>query len=276
MNVGAFPGSSLGNSRVTASALGGRTYSVPNGRWRREYRDVANACWQGAPFSYNFVGLSAEVTLAESDRADRTKYGLVRRSVFRLAGISLGALAARLGHAHAREIAGSVEELRGDAFAQAEQERRKLENTGLIFLDDEISTGSASRLAMHLGKDTVVRLGELAHLKIDRSVENVGGELTLVSGPLLFDRAPGAKPRPLRIRSPFGLIAVRGTRFFAGPSAGVFGVFVQRGSVSVSAAGTEVVLHEGEGTNISQPGEAPTPPSIWRQPRIDAALESTM
>jgi FecR protein len=212
--------------------------------------------------------------LAESDRADRTKYGLVRRSVLRLAGMSLAALSARLNYAYAREIAGSVEELRGEAFAQAEQDRRNLENTAPIFLDDEISTGSDSRLAMHLGKDTIVRLGELAHLKINRSVENVGGELTLVSGALLFDRAPGAEPKPLRIRSLFGLIAVRGTRFFAGPSAGVFGVFVQRGSVSVSAAGTEVVLHEGEGTNISQPGEAPTPPSLWRQPRIDAALGS--
>lgn len=212
--------------------------------------------------------------MAESDRAGGAKHGIVRRAVFRLAGLSLAALSTRLGPASAREIAGSVEELRGQAFAEAERKRRDLETAAPIFLDDEISTGSGSRLAMHLGKDTTVRLGEMAHLKIDRSVESVGGELTLVSGPLLFDRPPGAAPKPLRIRSSFGLIAVRGTVFFAGPSAGVFGVFVQRGSVSVSAAGKRVVLNAGEGTNIARPGDAPTPPTLWGQPRIEAALAS--
>jgi ferric-dicitrate binding protein FerR (iron transport regulator) len=149
-----------------------------------------------------------------------------------------------------------------------------LETAAPVFLADEVSTAASSRLAIHLGADTTVRLGELARLTIDRTIENAGGDLTLSSGPLLFDRMPGSAPRPLRIRSSFGLIAVRGTRFFAGPSAGVFGVFVQRGSVAVQAAGQEVILREGEGTNIARPGAPPTPPSPWKQPRIDAALES--
>jgi ferric-dicitrate binding protein FerR (iron transport regulator) len=176
----------------------------------------------------------------------------------------------------ARELAGSVEEIKGDAFAEAESERRKLENAAPVFVADEVSTGSASRLAIRLGKDTVIRLGELAHLTIDRFVENAGGELTLKSGPLLFDRTAGAEPRPLRIRSSFGLIAVRGTRFFAGPSAGVFGVFVTRGSVVVAAGGREVVVGDGEGTNIAHPGDTPTAPAPWKPPRIDAALESVL
>jgi hypothetical protein len=214
--------------------------------------------------------------LAERGKADRATGGLVRRSLFRLAGLFIAVLSTRPNGAIARDIAGSVEELRGEAFAQAEQERRNLDKAAPIFLDDEVSTGSESRLAIRLGKDTTVRLGAQAHLKIDRSVENAGGDLTLVSGALLFDRAPGAEPKPLRIRSSFGLIAVRGTRFFAGPSAGVFGVFVERGSVAVSAAKTEVILHAGEGTNIAKPGDAPTPPARWGQPRIDAAFASTM
>src|SRR5271168_809136 len=115
--------------------------------------------------------------------------------------MSLVALSTGHGDAVAREIAGSVEELRGEAFAQAEQERRKLEHAASIFLGDDVSTGSASRLAIRLGKETRIRLGELAHLTIDRSVEDAGGELTLASGPLLFDRTPGAEPKPLHIRS---------------------------------------------------------------------------
>jgi len=184
------------------------------------------------------------------------------------------ALSAPAGQAFARELAGRVEEVRGEAFAEVQQERRQLENTSPVFLADEVSTAAASRLAIHLGTDTTVRLGELARLTIDRTIENVGGDLTLSSGPLLFDRTVGAQPRPLRIRSSFGLIAVRGTRFFAGPSAGVFGVFVERGEVAVQAAGQEVVLRAGEGTNIAHPGDAPTAPSPWGQPRINAALES--
>lgn len=201
---------------------------------------------------------------------------LVRRSLLRWLGLGLVALSARPQLSFARELAGSVEEIKGEAFAEAEKERRKLENAAPLYIADDVTTGSASRLALHLGKDTTVRLGELAHLTIDRFIENAGGELTLASGPLLFNRQEGAQPRPLKIRSSYGLIAVRGTRFFAGPSNGVFGVFVERGSVVVSAAGQEVTLGRGEGTNIAHPGDAPTPPSPWKQPRIDAAMASVL
>jgi ferric-dicitrate binding protein FerR (iron transport regulator) len=67
---------------------------------------------------------------------------------------------------------------------------------------------------------------------------------------------------------------VRGTRFFAGPSNNVFGVFVERGSVSVAAAGTQVIVRAGQGTNIAQPGAAPTAPAPWGAERIRTAIES--
>jgi hypothetical protein len=54
----------------------------------------------------------------------------------------------------------------------------------------------------------------------------------------------------------------------------VFGVFVERGSVAVSAAGRRVVLRAGEGTDIPRPGAPPTPPKRWGEPRIRAALAS--
>jgi hypothetical protein len=212
--------------------------------------------------------------MACRNESDGAKYQFPRRTLLSLTGLGLVTLPAAFGRAFARELAGAVDDVRGEAFAEAQRERRKLQNAAPVFLADEVSTGAASRLAIHLGVDTIVRLGELAHLTIDRTLENAGGDLTLTSGPLLFDRNSGAEPRPVRIRSSFGLIAVRGTRFFAGPSAGVFGVFVQRGSVAVRAAGREVILGEGMGTNIAHPGDAPTPPSSWKQPRIDAALAS--
>jgi hypothetical protein len=54
----------------------------------------------------------------------------------------------------------------------------------------------------------------------------------------------------------------------------VFGVFVARGAVAVSAAGTEVVVRAGEGTNIAQPGAAPSAPTPWGAERIRNAMQS--
>lgn len=174
----------------------------------------------------------------------------------------------------AAEPAGSVEDVSGEAFAEAHAVRRLLERLAPVFLGDQVGTGAASRLGMRLGRDTTLRLGENARLRIDRFLLDAGGEVTLRSGPLLFDRPPGSVPRPMQIRSPFALIAVRGTRFFAGPSNGRFGVFVERGSVAVAAAGRRVILRDGEGTDFAAPGARPTPVKQWGPERIRAALAS--
>jgi ferric-dicitrate binding protein FerR (iron transport regulator) len=117
-----------------------------------------------------------------------------------------------------------------------------------------------------------VKLGDQARLKIDRYLVDAGGEMTLSSGPLLLDGQPHRAS--VKILSPFAMIAVRGTRFFAGPSNGRFGVFVVRGAVTVAAASQQVTLREGEGTDIVSPGAPPTPVKRWAPERIRAALAS--
>jgi ferric-dicitrate binding protein FerR (iron transport regulator) len=170
--------------------------------------------------------------------------------------------------------AGRVEEMMGEAFAQAASARRNLERLGPVFMADQVGTGANSRLTMSLGDATRVRLGEQARITIDRYLVGAGGELTLHSGPMMFDRPSGGAPVPVQVRSSFGLIAVRGTRFFAGPSNNVFGVFVERGSVAVTAARQTVVLQAGQGTDIPRRGAPPTPPKAWGPPRIQAAMHS--
>jgi ferric-dicitrate binding protein FerR (iron transport regulator) len=194
-----------------------------------------------------------------------------RRWLLRHGALALP-LALALRPVRAAESVGSVEEVTGEAFGELESAHRTLDRAAPIFLNEEVVTGLASRLAMRLGRDTTVKLGEQARLKIDRFLVNAGGEMTLQSGPMLFDGRP--RPAGVQIRSPFALIAVRGTRFFAGPSNDRFGVFVARGSVAVSAAGQQVVLHEGEGTDIASPGAPPTPVKRWAAERIRAALAS--
>ena len=175
--------------------------------------------------------------------------------------------------ARAAERVGSVEDITGEAFAEIHTVRRTLDRAAPVFLGDDVVTGIASRLGMRLGRDARIRLGEQARLKIDRFLVDASGEMTLRSGPMLFDRPPG-RTAPVRIRSPFALIAVRGTRFFAGPSNERFGVFVARGSVAVTSAGQQVILRAGEGTDFVSPGTPPTPVRRWAPQRIDAALAS--
>jgi hypothetical protein len=209
--------------------------------------------------------------LDEDFAADRL---LHRRSLLGAALASLGLFIARDAQAESAQRAGAVEFVKGEAFAEASAARRALDRNAPVFLGDQCGTGPESRLSMQLGGSTRLRLGEKARITIDQYLINAGGELTLQSGPMLFDRAAGAAPTAIQIRSPFGLIAVRGTRFFAGPSRGVFGVFVDRGTVTVTAGFGRVTLHAQEGTDIRHPGDVPSAPARWGPPRIREALAS--
>jgi hypothetical protein len=103
---------------------------------------------------------------------------------------------------------------------------------------------------------------------------NAGGVLVLERGAMLQDHDEKSGPSDITVRSPFGLIAVRGTRFFAGPSNGVFGVFVERGAVTVVGVRTAVALTSGLGTNIARPGAEPSSPTKWGAERIASAIAS--
>jgi hypothetical protein len=199
---------------------------------------------------------------------------LARRSLLRLAVVGAGTLILQSTYAQKADQAGSVEDVKGEAFAETGSERRQLDRAAPLFIKDKVGTGTDARATLLLGKATTLHMGENTAVTIDRFLVNAGGEITLQSGPILFD-GPSGNAR-MQIRSAFGLIAVRGTRFFAGPSNNVFGVFVVRGSVSVAAAGKRVLVRSGQGTNIAQPGDQPTPPAPWKPERVRAALASVL
>lgn len=199
-----------------------------------------------------------------------TEFGLDRRQCL------LGALAATLvpaSTAFAQSApAGSVQALSGQAEAELQAAVRQLATAGSIFVGDRVSTGSGARARLALGTATELRLGSEARIRIDRFLVNAGGVIVLESGAMAFDRDPGREKGAISVRSAYGLIAVRGTRFFAGPSNGVFGVFVERGSVAVSGGGRRVIVLPGKGTDIARPGDKPTTPKAWGKARIQAAL----
>jgi hypothetical protein len=189
-----------------------------------------------------------------------------------LAGLAGGCCSAL--PASAADPAGAVDTSRGECFAEATTGRRVLAPAAAVFVGDAIGTGSQSALGLHLGTATEVRLGADARLRIDRFLVNAGGILVLERGALLYDHSVDSGPSDVTVRGPYGLVAVRGTKFFAGPSNGVFGVFVERGSVTVVGARTAVLVVSDMGTNLATPGDEPTAPAPWGAGRIAAAMAS--
>ena len=176
--------------------------------------------------------------------------------------------------ARADDPAGRVDLVNGLLSARSTKAKRDLSANDPIFIGDLVATATDTRATLRLGEATTVRLGEKVRLTVDRYITTAGGTITLGSGAILLDRTPGPANGAIDIRNSYGLIAVRGTQLFAGPSNGVFGVFVVRGRVTVRAAGRTVNLAAGEGTDIARRGAPPSAPRPWPQDRVDAALAS--
>jgi hypothetical protein len=198
-----------------------------------------------------------------------------RRGVYRrllLQGLAASATLGVLRPAFAAQsIVGTVSEVVGEVIAELNAKRRKLKRRSSIFLSDTLRTAARSRLRALLARKTTLRLGAETTVRIDRFIVDSGGELVLESGALLIDTR-GKLLKRLEVESPFALIAVRGTRLFAGPIDGIFGVFVARGAVDVTAGGSTVRLGAGEGTDIAQAGGPPGPVRKWGAPKIAKAM----
>ena len=106
----------------------------------------------------------------------------------------------------------------------------------------------------------------------DQYLLNAGGALSVGRGAVLVDKTPSTGP--IKLKGAFGLIVVRGTRVFAGPSKGVVGVFVAHGTIDLTSGGVTVTLRDGEGSDIAGPGAKPTRPKPWGAARVQAALAS--
>ncbi|MCI0600095.1 MAG: FecR family protein [Beijerinckiaceae bacterium] len=177
---------------------------------------------------------------------------------------------------HSEGVADTIGEVtlaRGRAFLYRDAGNELAEKGVAVLLDDTAVTGDDSRLGLQLGSSTSMRLGANASLKIDRFIAGRDTTVTLDTGPVVVERWKGATPK-LEVKTPYALLAARGTEFFAGPSKGLFGVFVKRGIVEVKTLQGTVRLKAGEGTDFNAPGDPPSPPKVWAPARVDAALWS--
>lgn len=197
-----------------------------------------------------------------------------RRSFSMMLLAGLGLPAAVKAAQPARQV-GNVKSVVGGVFAQATDTRALKAGAGVL-LGDMVFTEAEARAALTMEGGSNVFLGGKARLKIDRFVALSGGELVLGDGGMVFDRDEASPKTNIQVRSVFGLIGVRGTRFFAGPNRGVFAVFCQRGEVRVEAAGQARTLRPGDGIDIASPGAIPGEVRVWGQARVDEALRSVL
>ena len=196
-----------------------------------------------------------------------------RRSVA-LGGLSLFAGTVSSSLAFAADAAGDATFVKGEAYGEQSGVRRKLAVGAKVFVGDLLSTGPEARLFLNLGKNTTLKLGGGAQVRIDRYLIDAGGEFNLISGPIQFERTVKSPNPDLKFRSVYGLIAVRGTRFFAGPSKGVFGVLVGHGRVEVTGGGRSVLVGAQQGTDFARIGARPSPVKTWGGARVQEALAS--
>jgi ferric-dicitrate binding protein FerR (iron transport regulator) len=170
--------------------------------------------------------------------------------------------------------AGTIADMQGNATARRGNEQRTLGMGQQVYVSERLQTAANSKLQAQLGPATKLFMGENTRVMIDNHLVRRGGAIHLGQGAVLFERsAPDPKPA-VTIRSPYALLAVRGTTVFAGPSNGVFGVFVVTGEVEVRNGAGSVRLGPGQGTDIARPGAKPSSAAVWGDARINAAMRS--
>lgn len=191
-----------------------------------------------------------------------------------IAGSALALVGAGLRATQANSIIGKAVEITGDVSRKQANHLEGLKAGASLMDHDFVTTGKESFAELALGDDTSLLLGSETELLIDTFIAGQGGTIELGTGQMVFDRPEGLAKIDLTMRTAFGMIGVRGTKFFAGPNRGVFAVFVEHGRVDVTGAGVTRSVSKGEGVEIKAPGQAPGAVTQWGEARIREAYAS--
>ncbi len=182
----------------------------------------------------------------------------------------------------AADLAGRVTRTKGSATALAEGGERRLAPGQYVFTGDVLSTGPEARLEVRLRDDSVLTLGEKSRLAVgDLDLPDAGNRGALVLDVIggIFSAASGIIARrggTMDVRTPVATIGIRGTTAWGGPIDGVyqFALLDGRRIDIANDAGRVSITTPGHGTTVPGPDVAPTPPTAWRQPKLDLARDS--
>lgn len=194
---------------------------------------------------------------------------LDRRQALWLLAVGAAGLVGR--RAFAAVPVGKAVSIDGPVAIERDAASRDLLVDDVLMLDDNVTTRENGFAALLLADKTRINLGADSQLIIEQFIVDQGGEMS-IGGAMLFDRPEDLPKLDMTIKTAFGQIGVRGTRFFAGPTRGKFSVFVDRGSVEVTGAGISRTLKAGEGVEFAAVGAPPGEVVTWGQGRIDEAF----
>lgn len=207
------------------------------------------------------------------NRSNANLTAVLNRRAFTAGGtILLAVIASR--RAWAKGVIGVADEIRGSVSRKASAGLAAIVVGGDILDRDFIVTGASSFAALTLGEETKLLLGSESELLVDSFIAGQGGTIELGTGRMIFDRPKGKPKLDLAVRTAFGMIGVRGTKFFAGPNRSAFAVFVEHGLVEFTGGGVTRQVAAGEGIDIAAPGSAPSEVRRWGEVRIREAYES--
>jgi hypothetical protein len=189
-------------------------------------------------------------------------------------------------HAADGPVVGFISNLANEAQVVRSGAATPATMNALLYMQDELRTGSKGRLQVTFRDKTTLTLGENARVVIDRFVFNPDqstGQLLLNSSVAAFRLATGSingmRNKDITVKTPVAALAVRGTDFWWGPIDGFFGVLlVDNSRLAVSNEAGGVLLNEaGEGTDIDplKGGGAPGRPYKWPPDKIQRALQQT-
>lgn len=167
---------------------------------------------------------------------------------------------------------GNTTRIEGQVEAEGADGARSLALADPVYVEDTVATGVEARADLLFPTGLTLQLAAETRMALRDLGEAAGFAFDLGEGAILVDKPPETAAQPLVINSVFGQVAVRGTKFFVGPSRGAFAVFVERGSVSVSAAGETAILAAGEGVTIDAAGAPPGKVSTWSTARVDEVM----
>jgi ferric-dicitrate binding protein FerR (iron transport regulator) len=211
-----------------------------------------------------------------SDRRARPSRA-ARRAVWALLwciALPLWTIAAPVS-AQTGERIGQVAQLTGPSIALRGDTAVSLYPGADIYRGDRLRTLEGAKLRIDFADGSELVLGDNSILAVSRYAPGAGeGLLELVAGIVRTALSRSTAWRRFDVRSQNAVASARSTEWIVTTSAGGDAVFVVTGQVAVSAAGSQVVLGEGEGTDI-RPAAPPTAPVRWGQPRVTQVLSRT-
>src|SRR5215471_6273451 len=176
---------------------------------------------------------------------------------------------------------GNVDKVQAQVDATQSGQKREMAVGSDVYFKDICHSGRDARLQATLKDGTQLTLGANATMVVDEFVYNplpfTTGALSvrITKGAFLFvgGKVEDKTGTNVKIQTPVGTLAVRGTTVWGGPIDNGYGVVVLSGEVTLTTRTGTVTLRQGQGTMVFGQGR-PQSARPWPADRMKRAVTS--